>query len=750
MNVRGKFDFGLLAAGMTLWLTTCGGCNCLDGGRQAAGDGPAPGVTLYVAADGNDAWTGCLAAANAGRSDGPLASLEAARRRIRELKVKGPLPAGGVAVVLRGGTYYLPAAFELAPEDSGTAEAPVIYRSAPGERAVLSGGRRISGWKKQGERLWTAEVPEAKGDGWRFSQLFVNGQARPRARLPKTGFFRVAKQMPDAPSPGGGKEPVKYNTACHQFGYAPGDLDPRWTNIQDTEVIVYHFWTDTHLTVKAIDGDAGVVSFVYPSCKQFVDDAFTITETTLGARYVVENVFEALDEPGEWYLNRTTGVLTYWPKPGEDMTRAEVTAPRLTALVRMTGQPDKGRWVEHVAFRDLVLTLCHYEIPPGYVNNRQASASVAAAVTLVGARRCAVEACELADLGGYAVEVLGGCRDNAFVGNALHDLDAGGFRVTSGIVNDDLNALQPLKFLNPLWRTADNVITDNEIRHYGKRFASAVGVLLMHTEGNTVAHNHIHHGYYSGVSVGWQWGYWRSISRDNRVEFNHIHDIGQGLLSDMGGVYTLGVAPGTTVRNNLIHDVDANHYGGWGLYFDEASTHILAENNVVYRTKFAPFNIHYSKECTVRNNVFALGRMEQLSRTRTEPHESVYFEGNIVYWTEGKLLAGDWKDTPYVFHGDPKTPERRNAKRTSTSTFDWNLYFNPTLKRDEVKFDNGTWADWQKRGKDVNSVYADPLFVDPERGDFRMKPESPAWALGFRPIDMTRVGPRTLGQKTAE
>ncbi len=627
-------------------------------------------MTFYVAKDGNDAWSGNLATAKGDRSDGPLATLEAARQRIRELKKKGPLPAGGVEVVVGGGTHYLPAAFHLDHDDSGTAEAPIVYRAMPGDRAVLSGGRRIGGWKKTDDSLWTTEITEVKSGDWYFNQLFVNGQARPRARLPQTGFFRVDKQIPDAPSPGGGKEPVKYNTPCHLFGYAPGDLDPRWTNIQDTEVIVYHFWTDTHLTVKAIDGDAGVVSFVYPSCKQFVDDAFTITETTLGARYVVENVFEALDEPGEWYLNRTTGVLTYWPKPGEDMTRAEATAPRLTALVQMTGQPDKGRWVEHVAFRDLVFSHCHYEIPPGYVNNRQASASVAAAVTLTGARHCSFENCELSNLGGYAVEVLGGCRDNAFVGNALHDLDAGGFRVTSGIANDDLNALQPLKFMNPLWRTADNVITDNEIRHYGKRFASAVGALLMHTEGNTVAHNHIHHGYYSGVSVGWQWGYWRSISRDNRVEFNHIHDIGQGLLSDMGGVYTLGVAPGTTVRNNLIHDVDANHYGGWGLYLDEGSTHILAENNVICRTKFAPF--------------------------------------------------------------------------------DWNLYFNPTLKRDEVKFDNGTWADWQKRGKDINSKYADPLFVDPDRGDFRLKPESPAWALGFRPIDMTRVGPRPPEERGAK
>ena len=78
------------------------------------------------------------------------------------------------------------------------------------------------------------------------------------------------------------------------------------------------------------------------------------------------------------------------------------------------------------------------------------------------------------------------------------------------------------------------------------------------------------------------------------------------------------------------------------------------------------------------------------------------------------------------------------------------MYFNPTQQCEEAVFDGGTWKEWQKRGKDVNSVYADPLFVDPDRGDFRLKPESPAWALGFRPIDMTRVGPRTLSQKTAE
>jgi hypothetical protein len=720
MKRFGKWTVGGLAAGVAV----CVGCRSLKEEPLSAGCAFPPALTLYVSADG------------------PLATLEAARQRIRELKAKGPLPAGGVEVVVRGGTYYLPAPFVLAPEDSGTADAPIVYRAAPGERVVLSGGRRIAGWKKTDDRLWATGLPDVKAGDWFFSQLFVNGQPRSRTRLPKTGFFLVAKQIPDAPSPDGGNAPLKYNTPCHQFGYAPGDWSPAWTNLQDVDVTVYHFWTDTHLKVKAVDSDKNIVSFVDPAAKQFVADAFSIKPDTPGARYIVENVFEALDEPGEWYLNRSTGVLYYWPKPGEDMTRAEVVAPRLTALVQVCGEPAKQRAVEHVTFRGLSFKHCHYEVPPGSVNNVQASATVAPAIQLVGARCCALENCEVSQIGGYAVELLGGCRDNRFVGNHLHDLDAGGFRVTSGDFCADPVGKNPKHLLNPWWRTAGNVITDNVICHYGKRFASAVGVLLMHTEGNTVAHNQIHHGYYSGVSVGWRWGYWRSISRDNRIEFNHIHDIGQGLLSDMGGIYTLGVSPGTTLRNNLIHDVNANHYGGWGIYFDEGSTHILAENNVVYRTKFAPFDIHYAKECTVRNNVFALGRMDQLARTWTEPHESVYFEGNIVYWKEGKLFKGNWKDTPYLFHGDPKTPEKRAAKRTSTSTFDWNVYFNPTQQCEEVVFDGGTWKEWQKRGKDVNSVYADPLFVDPDQGDFRLKPESPAWVQGFRPIDMSRVGPR--------
>ena len=136
-----------------------------------------------------------------------------------------------------------------------------------------------------------------------------------------------------------------------------------------------------------------------------------------------------------------------------------------------------------------------------------------------------------------------------------------------------------------------------------------------------------------------------------------------------------------------------------GIYHDEGSTHLLVENNVVHHTKFAPFNIHYAKEGTVRNNIFALGKLEQVSRSRVEPHKSVFFENNIVYWREGELFSKNWKDVPYTFHFHPKD-KKGTATVTNTFDCDWNLYFNPGQKLDEVKFDGAAWAEWQKRGKD--------------------------------------------------
>ncbi len=664
----------------------------------------------YVsAADGNDA--------NPGSARQPFATIERARDAIRERKRTQPLTEP-ITVRLRGGTYRLSGEVRFGPEDSGTATGPITYTAAGPEAVILDGGRRITGWRKHDARLWVADVPDVARGVWRFRQLYVNGKQRVRARIPNEGYLRVAA------CPEGTPKTVHYHTDCRTFQFKPGDIRPDWTNLSDVEVIVYHFWTDSHLPIKSIDTASNVVTFAHKAGKTFTDD---FTED--GARYIVENVFEGLDAPGEWYLNRRTGQLFYYPMPGEDMAAAEVVAPYAPGHLRLEGNPAERRYVEHLRFRNLSFVHSRFELPPGNSNDQQGSASVPAAITLRGARHCRFEHCRLSNLGTFAFEVMAGCTENDFVANEIADVAAGGFRIQGGTER------------NPPWeRTGGNRVTDNWLHHYGRDYPSAVGILLMHTEGNTVAHNHVHHGGYTGISAGWVWGYQRSISRNNRIEFNYIHHIG-GVLSDMGGIYTLGVSPGTVIRNNHIHDVDANHYGGWGIYHDEGSTHVLVENNVVHRTKFAPLNIHFAKEVTVRNNIFAFGRLEQISRSRAEPHKSLFFENNIVYWREGELLSKNWKDPSYTFHAHPKDASGTKTL-TSTFEFNWNLYFNPTKKRDEVKWAGGTWAEWQQRDKDRQSQYADPLFVNPEQGDFTLRPESPAFALGFQPIDLSKVGPR--------
>ncbi len=634
-------------------------------------------IVFYVSPDGDDSSPGTKAA--------PFATLVRARDALRGLRRKDTLDAPA-KVVLRGGTHFLDEPLTFEPRDSGT-----TFAAQPGERPVISGGTAVTGWhptEVNGKPAWIAGLPNIRPGTWHFMQLFVNGERRFRPRLPKAGW-EYFDSLLDI------DESVNWNVGQHRANFKPGTMNHTWRDLTDVEVVALHLWSESRLPVASIDSRKRIVNFAKTSVFRLCDD-FALQP----GRYYVENIFEALEDPGQWYLDPAAARLYYIPHRTEKPDSVEAIVPRLEQLVRVLGSPDGKKPVEHLHFRGLTFSHAEWRLPPNASGTAQAAVNVPGAVFFQGAHNCSVDQCEISHVGGYGVEFADGCADVAVSRCRIVDLGAGGVKIGH-------HALRAS-------------VTDCEIGHGGHIYHSAVGVWIGDTGPNLVSHNEIHHFYYTGVSVGWVWGYGPSKCAGNVVEHNHIHDLGQGLLSDMGGIYTLSIQPGGKLRNNLIHDVQSYSYGGWGIYPDEGTSNLLIENNVVFRTKTGGFHQHYGRDNIVRNNIFAFAREGQIQRTRCEDHISFIFQRNIVYWKEGPLLHGNW--------------ERPQA------TFDRNVYW-CTEKR-PVDFAGKTLAEWQALGEDKHSIIADPKFKGPARGDFTLAPTSPALELGFKPIDVSKAGPR--------
>lgn len=654
---------------------------------------PCGAQTIYVSPSGDDA--------HAGTSSQPLATLDGAKNKINDMRRRGMLK-DTVWIHIKGGTYYMRKPFALHPEDSGTKDSPVVFLGDETDRPVFCGGMAIPTFEAVSPNLWKAYIPEVAYHGLSFEQLYINGERRFRAQTPDRGGFYPLDRVDETVLDTAGVRAPDFASQKMVIR----DADRQWLNdinsdeLADALVVFYHKWDNTRKRIHHINADDTAFYTVGKAMKPWnrIDNT---------SRYVVENYAKALDAPGEWFL-RKDGWLYYIPMPGETPENVRCIAPVIERFMTIKGED--GKPVEHISFRNIRFEAASY-ITPRFGNEpAQAAAPVEATIMLDNARHINFLNCDVAHTGLHAIWFRGNCAYGRVEHCHLYDLGGGAVKIGTTTMPPDN-------------KVTNHITVHNNILHHGGYvFPCAVGVIIFNGSDNEVTHNEIADFRYSGVSVGWVWGYAHSPSKRNKIDFNHIHHLGWGELCDMGGVYTLGASEGTTVNNNVIHHIYSFNYGGWGLYTDEGSYDIHMENNLVYKCKNAGFHQHYGKENVIRNNIFADNMLSQMQFTRVEDHLSLSFTNNIIYYTDGLLYMSMGKD----------------RWKMAKVAVDYNCYWNAAKK--EMLFDGLTFADWKKLGRDAHSVISDPLFVNPSTADFRFRKQSTARKIHFKPFDYSKAG----------
>ena len=646
---------------------------------------------IYVSPAGTDT--------NPGTADKPLATLTAARDKAREFRKTMNLNEP-LEIIAKGGEYFMIQPLALTIDDSGTPASPLIFKAESGTKAVFRGGIQVSGFERVSDTLWRAFIPQVAYYDSYFEQLYVNGRRAIRARSPNNGFFGVRNVTETVIEKGEGRSPelAVQRVELDSLDNTGFDTFSK-QDFQDALIIFYHNWDNTRKRVTGFSKETSSVYLAGEGMKPW-------NPINGKSRYLIENFKAALDARGEWFLDRS-GFLYYIPLEGERIENTVFHMPVIKEFISIRGDQISGKKVENIRFENLVFEIAGYKTPPDGNEPAQAAAPVDAVVTADFANNIDFRDCEIAHTGTYAFWFRRACSNCIVSQCYMHDLGAGGVKLGETQIRQEMSEI-----------TNNITIDNNIIRDGGHVFPCAVGIIIFNASDNKLTHNEIANLRYSGISVGWVWGYAHSPSKRNTIEYNHIHHLGWGELCDMGGVYTLGASEGTTVSNNHIHHVYSFDYGGWGLYTDEGSYGIKMENNLVYVCKNSGFHQHYGKENIIRNNIFAYNIRSQLQATRVEEHRSITFTNNIIYFDKGTLLSSNWHKFNLLT--------------------DNNIYCDTRTK--DIRFGEMTFAEWKKSGKDLHSIIADPQFVNPAVYDFRLKNKSAVRKINFVPFDYTKAG----------
>jgi hypothetical protein len=662
-------------------------------------------TSLHVSTSGKDDWSGRFAAPNGTAGDGPFATLTRARDAIRQLKKSPGLLEGGVTVWIAAGTYLLEQGFELTAEDSGDTGRPIVYRAAGDGPVRIAGGRIVTGWQRVADPVVLARLePSARGNvvqanlkaqgitnygtlrsrGFGRStvpaalELFFQNRPMTLARWPNAGFVTIAKYVEPVGDDHGGT----MGKLAAGFHYE-GDRPERWAQAEDLWIHGYwaYDWANSYEHVASLDKSRRLIK---------TDPPHGNYGFRTGQRFYFLNILDELDEPGEWYLDCKSGILYFWPPAPLEEGDVAVSLAE-TPLIRMDN-------ASHVQVRGLTL-----------------ECGRADAVQIAGGNDNLVADCTIRNLGNSGVTVNGG-TSHGIVNCVIHEAGDGGISLTGG----DRKTLTP----------ANHYARNNHIHHVARWSRCYAPALSMTGVGIQASNNLIHDHPHCAILF---WG------NEHTIELNEIHHVCLE-TGDVGAIYTGRdyTFRGNVVRHNFIHHTGGVGMGSMGIYMDDcvSGTHIYG--NVLWKLHRAVF-LGGGRDFKVENNIFIDCDPAVELDGRGLSTSPVWH--NMVYQTMKKRLQDvNWREPPYrTRYPELADLEPYYAKDDGVPPGKIVVARNICVGSQLLRLTWGGVKEGMAETKD-NLVNADPLFTDAAHGDFRLKPDSPAYRLGFQPIPFDKIG----------
>ena len=627
---------------------------------------------------------------------------------------------GDVVVDLEPAVHRLTEPIEIGPDDGGRDGHALTIRTRPGGgRAVLDGTHLIDGWQPSGPGRWRASAAER-----RFGSLFIDGARCAQARWPADGYARGLGYDPDAPRrrmriPTADLPPIADPGALQIFVWPGGDSG-EWN------------WFSEVAAVEDLDRAGGMLTLAG-------DGRYPLGP---GTRFFLMGAVEFLElrAAGPRYcLDRGTGEVLL--RLDGDIADREVSASSVSGLVVVRGGGD-GPAVTDVRLENLVLRGCDH--PAEAPGSPSAASRATGAVHVAGSERVAVVGCEITATGLHGVHIDGANRDVTVAGCWLHDIGHTGVQADA-------------PRLTRRFASRGHRIVNNLIHHTGRCVGHGAGIQLSGAGECVVAHNRVHHtpryavsikgprpgtivgSRIDGVKVTRENAQEFIHSRDNVVEYNDLSHA--NLDSQDTGVFeSWGPGLSNVVRNNRVRDSEIRFSFGFGIYLDDATNRMTVERNLVHGLQ--------------RSRAAARGELGLLRHPIYSKGIGNVFRDNVVADNGSAACFGSFE-----MAGEPcrdLTLERNVFADSGSAVYsfqnwsidrfaaaDRNLFFDPggSYLVDGVPgvTDLDGWRS-HPAGHDGSSLTADPRFMDARHGDFRLRHDSPAWALGIEPIDLAAIG----------